>query len=239
MITLLNTWKRIGFIALLSIGLPQAQAQSLKVTRSLQEFKISIDADSSLNMVELTSLVPRLKVDLRYATNMNFTGVRLYPKGQQQTYLRKDPATALSRVAIELEKKGIGLWVWDAYRPYAVTVKFWKLIHDERYVANPSKGSGHNRGIAVDLTLYDLKNGSLLDMPTAFDDFSENAHHGNNNLSEKKIFNRELLREVMERNGFIKFQTEWWHYYWPNGDRYDVLDIPFKELNKPMRAIEQ
>ena len=93
----------------------------------------------------------------------------------------------------------------NTYRPYQVTVRFWKLIHDERYVANPQKGSGHNRGIAIDLTLYRLSDGIELEMPTGFDDFSVRAHHGYLQLEEKQIKNRELLRSVMEKHGFVRF----------------------------------
>lgn len=190
-------------------------------------------------MIELKSIVPNIKYDLRYATANNFTGVRLYPSNTQTTYLRKAPAEALARVAKELNEKGMGILVWDAFRPYHVTVRFWELIKDERYVANPSKGSGHNRGIAIDFTLYNLKTGELIDMPTSYDDFSEKAFHGFPTLSESKKNNREFLRELMEKNGFIKFDTEWWHYYWPNGDEYDVLDFSFKQLKKITRDTTQ
>jgi len=227
-------------LVMLAIGIEASvNGQSLVVLHSPAELTKKTQQDPSQGLVDLTTAVPHLKLDLRYASTHNFKGVRLYPKGQHRSYLRRDPAAALAQAAKELEAEGLGIWVWDAYRPYSVTVRFWEMIGDERYVAHPSKGSGHNRGIAVDLTLYDMKTGKVLDMPTEFDDFSESAHHGYAALTEKKISNRELLRVVMERNGFIKFQTEWWHYYWPNADRYDVLDIPFNELKKELRAVEQ
>ena len=181
-------------------------------------------------MVELKQLVSNIKYDLAYARKSNFTKHRLYPKKLKSTYLRKEPALALSKIAVELAEKGLGIVVWDAYRPYAVTERFWKLIHDERYVANPIKGSGHNKGIAIDLTLYELSSGRLIDMPTGFDDFSETAHHGYQQISEIELKNRELLKDVMEKNGFIKFETEWWHYSWPSPSKYDVLNIPFSKL---------
>lgn len=204
--------------------------QELVIINKKKQLKSSIHQDPKLALLELKSIVPNIRYDLRYATKDNFTGVVLYPKNTTATYLRRDPALALSLVAKELEQQGLGIHVWDAYRPYRVTVKFWRLIEDERYVANPKKGSGHNRGIAIDLTLYDLKSGALLDMPTGFDDFSEQAYHGFEGLSEKKKYNRELLRSIMEKHGFIKFPTEWWHYYWTNGEKYDVLDISQKHL---------
>lgn len=206
--------------------------QTLKIINDPSTFKASINANSKIGLIELKTIVPNIRYDLKYASSNNFTSVRLYPTNIVYTFLRKEPAEALSKIAKELETKGLGILVWDAYRPYHVTVKFWELIKDERYVANPSKGSGHNRGIAIDMTLYDLKTGALLNMPTSFDDFSEKAHHGADNISSTQKDNRELLRNIMEKHGFLKFQTEWWHYYWPNGEQYDVLDFSFKQIKK-------
>lgn len=211
----------------------ESAAQStLTIINQTAAFKASIQANPQLELVELKTIVPHIRYDLKYATTDNFTSVRLYPSSTQTTFLRKEPAQALAQIAKVLAAKGLGILVWDAYRPYHVTVKFWELIKDERYVANPTKGSGHNKGIAIDMTLYDLKTGALLDMPTAFDDFSEKAHHGANHISSIQKENREMMRTLMEQHGFIKFQTEWWHYYWPNGDQYDVLDFNFKQIKK-------
>ena len=216
-------------IALSISGVSQPQ---LKIINSPGEFLQSINSEPKLKLIELKSIIPHIQYDLKYATKDNFTKVRLYPALTKQTYLRNDPAKALARVAKELEEKGLGIWVWDAYRPYHVTVKFWNLIKDERYVAHPAKGSGHNRGIAIDMTVYDLKTGALLEMPTTFGDFSEKAHHGFEGISSVQKTNREMLRSIMEKYGFIKFQTEWWHYYWPNGEQYDVLDFNFNQIKK-------
>jgi D-alanyl-D-alanine dipeptidase len=202
----------------------------LNIVNQASEYRTSIKTNPKLELIELKTIVPHIRYDLKYATSDNFTSVRLYPSNTQSTFLRKEPAEALAQIAKTLEAKGLGILVWDAYRPYHVTVKFWELIKDERYVANPSKGSGHNRGIAIDMTLYDLKTGALLDMPTSFDDFSEKAHHGADNVTSRQKDNREMMRNLMEKHGFIKFQTEWWHYYWPNGEQYDVLDFDFKQI---------
>ncbi len=218
------------FSIILSIsGISQHQ---LKIINSPDEFLQSINIEPKLKLIELKSIIPNIQYDLKYATKDNFTKVRLYPAQTNQTFLRKEPADALSKVAIELTQKGIGILVWDAYRPYHITQKFWELIQDERYVAHPAKGSGHNRGIAIDMTLYYLNTGRLLDMPTSFDDFSEKAHHGFEGISPAQKTNREMLRGIMEKYGFIKFQTEWWHYYWPNGEQYDVLDFNFNQIKK-------
>lgn len=163
----------------------------------------------------------------------------MYRAQTKNTFLRNPVAKALANASTELHSMNLGFKIWDAYRPYHVTVKFWELIHDERYVANPAKGSGHNRGIAVDLTLYDLSTGKELNMPTSFDDFSDTAHHGKMLADPEKMKNREMLREIMEKHGFLKFETEWWHYYWPGGDRFDVLDIPFEKLKNRTDATER
>ncbi len=206
--------------------------QTIKITSNISTLKQDISADPSLEMIELRKYIPTIEYDLKYASTDNFTKVRLYPRGLSSTFMRKEAAERLAKVSNELAQNGIRIKVWDAYRPYAVTEQFWDLIHDERYVANPSKGSGHNRGIAIDLTLINIKTGKELDMPTQFDDFSEGAHHGYMKLSPEKIKNREFLREIMEKNGFLKFDTEWWHYYLPNGDKYNVLNIPFDKLKQ-------
>lgn len=183
-------------------------------------------------LIELKEIIPYLRYDLKYASNQNFTGKRVYPKNTQSTYLVKEAAQSLKNIAKELEAKNLGLLIWDAYRPYRATVKFWKMIHDERYVANPAKGSGHNRGIAVDLTLYEISTGELLEMPTGFDNFSDTAHHDYMMLAEKKIMNRQLLKNTMEKHGFKSLETEWWHYAWPNDRNYPIMNISFKRLNK-------
>ena len=215
-----------------------SNAQTVKFipVRTIEQLENSVQKDPEMDMVNLQKTVPDLIIDLRYASKNNFTSVRMYPANTDQTFLRKSPAMAMVAAAKELKTMNLGFKIWDAYRPYHVTEKFWELIHDERYVANPAKGSGHNRGIAVDLTLYDLRTGKEINMPTDFDDFSEAAHHEQALGDSEKTNNRELLRTIMEKHGFIKFETEWWHYYWPGSDRFDVLDIPFEKLKKRKHA---
>lgn len=212
------------------ISYAQNEGSASEVVSDLKKYNQFVIDHPEMKMVNLARIIPQLKVELIYATDANFTHVRMYPKNTNYTFMRQCTAEKLLAAAVEFERSGIGIKVWDAYRPYHVTQKFWDLIHDERYVANPSKGSGHNRGIAIDMTLYDLKTGKELDMPTGFDDFSEAAHHGYMILSEEKIKNREFLKKIMEGNGFKSFQTEWWHYYIPNPDKYPVMDITLKSL---------
>jgi len=221
----------VFLILFASMGWSQAKKiVILKPIKAKSSFFTLVERDTLQTMVELKTLIDNLQYELRYASKHNFTGKRMYPRNTHTTFLRLKPAIALAKVAEDLKEKGLGIKIWDAYRPYGTTVRFWKLIHDERFVANPSKGSGHNRGTAVDLTLVDLKTGKELDMPTPFDDFSTAAFHGATNIDTMKIRNRILLKNTMEKFGFLPLETEWWHYSWPGASAYDVLDLSFKAL---------
>ncbi len=178
---------------------------------------------SDTGLVDLASLDTTLRFDIRYATADNFTGAAVYPAAR--ALLRHEAAVALIAVQQELRAEGLGLLIWDAYRPLSVQGIFWSLVPDERYVADPAKGSRHNRGAAVDLTLCDLE-GRPLPMPTAFDDFSERAHRDARDWTEEQRRNSERLQSAMERHGFTGLPTEWWHYDLSGWQRYGVLDMP-------------
>jgi D-alanyl-D-alanine dipeptidase len=209
-------------------------SQALKVSRKNNTYWQEVQADSLKQMVEIKSLVKGIEYDLRYATKDNFTKKQLYKSGKQ-SFLRLPAARGLEKVQEELVARGYGLKIFDAYRPYSVTEKMWELIHDERYVANPAKGSGHNRGLSVDLTIIDLENHKALDMGTGFDNFTDSAHHDFKNLPDAVLQNRTLLKETMEKYGFRALDTEWWHYSWPNDRDYQVLDVSFGTLGKKRR----
>jgi D-alanyl-D-alanine dipeptidase len=208
----------------------QKKIVKLKPIKEKSSFHALVKLDTLQTMVELKRLIHNVQYELRYASKHNFTRKRLYPRNTNTTYLRLNPALALAKVAEDLKEKGLGIKIWDAYRPYRTTVRFWELIHDERFVANPSKGSGHNRGTSVDLTLVDLRTGKELAMPTPFDDFSPAAFHGATNIDDVRIRNRLLLRTTMEKFGFVALETEWWHYSWPGASAYEVLDLSFTAL---------
>ncbi|MBS1622046.1 MAG: M15 family metallopeptidase [Bacteroidetes bacterium] len=203
-----------------------------EVTKNLKEYRIQVENNSDKKMVELKSIIPGLVYDIRYATTNNFMHRKMYPGKTNYTFLRKPAAESLLNVQKELNEKGLGLKIFDAYRPYSVTMKFWELVHDERYVANPAKGSGHNRGIAVDLTIIKLKTGDELNMGTGFDNFTDSAHQVFTDLPKEVLQNRALLKSTMEKYGFKALETEWWHFYLPDGDKFEVLDISFKKLKK-------
>jgi D-alanyl-D-alanine dipeptidase len=202
------------------------------VTDKWDVYKKQVKNDSSKKMIELKTRVPGIVYDLRYATTNNFMHRLMYPVTTKNTFMRQPAVAALQKVQAELNQQGMGLKVFDAYRPYSVTVKFWELVKDERYVANPSKGSGHNRGIAVDLTIIYLRDGRELNMGTGFDNFTDTAHHTFTRLPGDVLQNRELLRSTMEKYGFKAFESEWWHYFLADGNRFEILDIGFSKLNK-------
>jgi len=176
--------------------------------------------------------IPGIIMDLRYASTNNLMHKKLYPENTKNSFLRKPAYLALEEVAGDLARQGLVLVIFDAYRPYSVTIEIWNPVKDERYAANPAKGSGHNRGIAVDLTLADSKTHQLLAMPTDFDNFSDSARQDFNRTDTKKIANRELLKRTMEKYGFVALPTEWWHFSWPHSENFEVLDLSFEQLEK-------
>jgi D-alanyl-D-alanine dipeptidase len=162
-----------------------------------------------MTLVDIRSINPNILVDLRYACENNFTGKKVYDF--EQCLLLPQVASNLDNVQKELELVGLGIKIWDGYRPISAQWKFWELMPDERYVSDPRKGGRHTRGTAVDLTLVN-KEGIELLMPTLFDDFSSKAHRECEDLPIEAIEHRDFLREVMEAHGFSGIETEWWHY---------------------------
>lgn len=172
-------------------------------------------------LVDIQSVMPTIQVELKYATEENFTGQIVY--GFKRCFLRKEVAEKLKEVQAELEPLGFNLKVWDGFRPVSAQWKFWELVPDERYVSDPRRGGRHTRGTAVDLTLI-TQEGQELMMPSAFDDFTEKSHRDYAHASEEAIRNRQLLQEVMERHGFIGLPTEWWHFDYVGWERFDPID---------------
>jgi D-alanyl-D-alanine dipeptidase len=184
------------------------------------------------DLVDITTVDPTIRLDLRYATRDNFTGVALYPAAR--CLLRRDAAERLARVQRRLQADGFGLLVWDCYRPLAVQERFWALVPDERYVARPQRengrplaGSKHNRGAAVDVTLVDAA-GRPLAMPSGFDDFSERAHRDAANVKPAARANAARLESAMTAEGFQPLPTEWWHFDAPGWQGYELLDVPLE-----------
>jgi len=196
------------------------------------ETKAEVSAHPSgkaVDLVDIKEVNPRIVVDMKYASEDNFTKKKLYDSNT--CFLRKCTAVKLDAVQKELEGMNLGLKVWDCYRPLAVQRIFWAILPDERYVANPETGSRHNRASSVDLTLVDSQ-GKELQMPTGFDDFSRRADHGYQDLPDQVIRNRELLKGLMEKTGFISLPEEWWHYDDEKWMQFDLMDIPLQDLSK-------
>jgi len=175
-------------------------------------------------LVNILSVIPDIHIDLKYATTDNFTGEIVYDF--QECLLHVDTASRLREVQAELTTMGLSLKIWDGYRPFKAQEKFWELVPDPRYVSNPKKGGRHTRGTAVDLTIV-TKDGHELSMPSTFDDFSEKAHRDYMGANEEEIRNREFLKQIMERHGFIELPTEWWHFDLKEWQDYP----PIKEKN--------
>lgn len=197
----------------------------------IKTYRQTVTADPQKQMADLKKTVPGILLDLRYATRNNFTKHILY-SWAGTTFMRTAPAQALAGIQQALREKGYGIKVFDAYRPWSATKEMWELVKDERYVADPSKGSNHNRGLAIDLTLVRLASGTELNMGTGFDNFTDTAHHSFTQLPQEVRNNRSMLKTLMEQHGFKPLESEWWHYTWPDDRKYEVLDIPLKKLWK-------
>jgi len=184
------------------------------------------------DLVELTKLSKTIKLDIRYARTDNFTGQVVYPEAR--AFLQRDAAKALVRVHKKLKKDSLGIVIFDGYRPWSITKLFWDVVKPEerKYVADPAKGSKHNRGCAVDLSIYDLKTGKLIPMPSDFDEFTERASPDYTGGTDEERSNRDKLRSLMEAEGFFVNPNEWWHFDYKDWQSYAIYDIPFDAIGK-------
>lgn len=182
------------------------------------------------NLVELVRLDNTIKLDIRYATDNNFVGKTVYPEAR--AFLQKPAAKALLKVHKNLKNQGLGLMIFDGYRPWRITKLFWEVTPGDKrkFVANPAKGSIHNRGCAVDLSIYDLKTGKLVEMPSEYDEFTERAAPDYKGGTEKERANRDLLRKMMEAEGFTVNKNEWWHFDYKDWQKYGIYDLAFSEI---------
>lgn len=181
-------------------------------------------------LVDVLSLDPSFVLDVRYATPHNFTGRTLYPVAR--CLLHPDVAARLLRVHERLKRQGLGLKLFDCYRPLSIQKELWAIVPDERYVADPAKGSRHNRASAVDVTLVD-RDGTELAMPTEYDDFTPRAHRDDQSGSPQARANRRTLEEAMTREGFLPLPTEWWHFDAPDWKEHAILDVPLTSAANP------
>ncbi|MDR3388856.1 MAG: M15 family metallopeptidase [Rudaea sp.] len=184
------------------------------------------------DLVELTTLDPGIKLDIGYATAHNFLGTPLY--SQARAFMQRPAAEALVRVQHALAAQGYDLLVHDAYRPWYVTKIFWDATPADKhnFVANPATGSRHNRGCAVDLTLYDLHTGRAVEMPSLYDEMSERAYPTYAGGDDAARHLRDLLRQHMEAEGFTVYEFEWWHFDFRDWKSYAIQNVRFENLGK-------
>jgi len=187
-------------------------------------------------LVELNKLDSTIRLDIRYATSDNFLGRPVYK--QARAFLQRPAALALARANQSLRKKGYGLIIHDGYRPWSVTKIFWDATPADKkeFVADPSQGSRHNRGCAVDLSMFDLKTGKTVEMPSAYDEMSERSHINYQGGSAEARRLRDLLRAAMQSEGFAVYEPEWWHYDYKDWKEYPILNLSFSEIETPAKA---
>ena len=184
------------------------------------------------DLVELTLLDPAIHLDIRYATSNDFLGTPVYT--QARAFLQRPAAEALLRVLHKLQPLGYGLLIHDAYRPWYVTKIFWDATPPEGkiFVADPAQGSRHNRGCAVDLTLYDLATGKPIEMPGTYDEMSPRSFPDYPGGTSLQRWHRDLLRRAMESEGFTVYEAEWWHFDYKDWREYPILNIPFEQMKQ-------
>jgi zinc D-Ala-D-Ala dipeptidase len=182
------------------------------------------------DLVELVKLDPTIKLDIRYATKNNFVGRPVYK--QARAFLQRPAAEALVQVNQVLRKQGFGLVVFDGYRPWSVTKIFWDVTPEDKkiFVADPTQGSRHNRGCAVDLSMFDLTTGRLVQMPSEYDEMTERAHINYECAQPEAKRLRGILRAAMESEGFAVYEPEWWHYDFKDWKEYPILNLAFSNI---------
>jgi zinc D-Ala-D-Ala dipeptidase len=232
----------VAFSTLLLAGaLAQQVPQTFKIqpTRPVEELRAAalneqppVETGDFLkpDFVELIRLDPTIKLDIHYASSNNFLGTPMYTEAR--AFLQRPAAEALVRINRTLRAQGYGLLIFDGYRPWYVTKMFWEATPEQYhpYLADPAEGSRHNRGCAVDLTIYDLKTGDPVSMPSTYDDFTEKAHPDYAGGSDEERAHREFLRKTMEAEEFTVYPTEWWHFDYKEWRKYPILNVPFEQI---------
>jgi zinc D-Ala-D-Ala dipeptidase len=206
---------------------PQVQITQPESNQIAPESVFMSQLPSWARLVDIRTVNRNIRLDIRYATTNNFLKRKLYTVAK--CALRSSVAQKLALVQTDLEKIGLGLKVYDCYRPFSVTKQMWEFLPDPNYVANPVRGSRHNRGAAVDLTLVD-RTGKELEMPTPYDDFTKKAHRDYNGGSAQSRKNRQTLEDAMKKQGFIGITTEWWHFDSEDWQKFAILDVSLSEI---------
>jgi D-alanyl-D-alanine dipeptidase len=217
-------------------GGPQLHVEPLRPVRELLKEALAAQPPKESgefrppDLVELKKVIPTIKLDIRYATTNNLFGTIFY--SEARAFMQRPAAEALDRVNRKLRGLGYGLLVHDAYRPWYVTKVFWDATPDDKkiFVADPSKGSRHNRGAAVDLTLYDLKTGKPVEMVSTYDETTDRAYPNYPGGTSLQRWYRQLLRDAMEAEGFTVYEAEWWHFDYKDWQKYAIGNVPFNQI---------
>jgi zinc D-Ala-D-Ala dipeptidase len=186
------------------------------------------------DLVELTTLDNTILFDIRYATDNNFLGTRIYDEAR--AFMQRPAAEAVVRVHHALAKSGYGLLIHDAYRPWYVTKMFWDAtpVDKHEFVANPEKGSRHNRGCAVDLTLFELATKKVVEMTSAYDEMTDRAKPSYTGGTPEQRAQRDRLRAAMEAEGFTVYEVEWWHFDFKDWKKYPIGNVTFDKIPAAM-----
>lgn len=229
-------WMITGLLCLSLHAFSQSGSNTygLKILTGISQLQQTIATDSNKRFVRIKDYVPGIMLDIKYAGTENVFYEQLYEG--PYALIRLPAAKALARVQAELAQHDVGLKIYDAYRPYSVTCRMFEILPDTIYMGLPSTGSKHNRGIALDLTLMDLETKKELKMPTPFDALVYASHPKFMGLPEAVIRNRELLMTTMQKHGFSVDPVEWWHYNFIAGAKYELLDIPHKQIEAGIAA---
>jgi zinc D-Ala-D-Ala dipeptidase len=228
-------------LLLLQVGTAQQVSFRITPLRPVEELRAEALKESppreqgtflAADLVELVRLDPTIKLDIRYASSNNFLGTPLYT--QARAFLQRPAAEAVVRAHREVKAQGYGLIIHDGYRPWYVTEIFWKATPDDKkiFVANPAQGSRHNRGCAVDLSLYDLRTGKEVEMPSGYDEMTKRSYADYPGGTVEERARRALLRHAMEKQGFAVNPDEWWHFDYKDWKRYPIQNARFEDLGK-------
>lgn len=202
----------------------------LGVIDNIADYSRQVAKNPQNRLIDLSVFIPNISLDIRYATTNNFTQQVIYKSAR--AFARKPVAEALKAIQTELNTQGLGLKIFDAYRPYSATIKLYEVYPDKNFVAPPNTGSRHNRGCAIDLTIINLATKKELKMPTAYDSFKEEAAANYKSVPDSVLKNRTLLQKIMLKNGFVIYPHEWWHFDYKDWKDFTLLDIPFEKLTK-------
>jgi len=224
----------------LDYGIDAKDVARIKPVRPIEDLRkealttsppIETDHFRKPELVELNPLDPTIHLDIRYATSNDFLGTPVY--SQARAFLQRPAAEVLLRIQQKLKPLGYGLLIHDAYRPWYVTKIFWDATPAEGkiFVADPAQGSRHNRGCAVDLTLYDLASGKPIEMPGTYDEMSPRSFPSYPGGTSLQRWHRDLLRRAMESEGFSVYESEWWHFDYKDWKEYPILNVPFEKLD--------